>query len=74
LSRRDAGISAHDAGELAEIVASEKPSGPREPFGPATQDWLAKNLGKASSGAWSVGVGVATQVIATLVKQFYGLD
>ena len=62
-----------DANEIAEIIASEAPESSQEPFGKKAKQWIAKNLVKATNGAWSVGVAVATQVLTEAAKKYYGL-
>lgn len=68
-----AGISADDAHELAELASTEKPESPAEPMGPKVKAWLLKNLRKAGSGTWKVGLAVATDVIKEALLKYYGL-
>lgn len=69
----DAGIAADDAAEFAEILASERPESPEEPFGPTARRWIVSNIGKAAGGAWKAGMAVATQVLTEAAMKYYGL-
>lgn len=66
------GIPKNDASALAEIVQSEEPSSPEEPFGEKAASWLASNLKKAASGTWKIGVSVATKVLTDAALKYYG--
>lgn len=68
-----AGISAADAAEFSNIVASEKPESGDQPFGPNAKAWLGANLAKAVDGTWKVGIAVASKVLSEAAMQFYGL-
>lgn len=69
----DSGISKDSANELSEIVKSESPSSKDEPLGARAKQWLLNNLKKAEDGTWKVGISVATDVIKSAVKGYYGL-
>ncbi|MFS1702899.1 hypothetical protein [Alteromonas sp. AMM-1] len=72
-SLEDSGISKDSAKELSEIVKSESPSSKDEPLGARAKQWLLNNLKKAEDGTWKVGISVATDVIKSAVKGYYGL-
>jgi len=69
----EAGIANEDAKELAEIVQSEVPSSPEEPFGENAKKWISSNLKKAAEGTWNVGISVATKVLTEAALKYYGL-
>jgi hypothetical protein len=69
----NAGIPEKDAGELAEILESEEPSSPEEPFGVNATKWLVSNLKKAVEGTWKVGISVATKILTDAALKYYGL-
>jgi len=69
----NSGISENDAEELARLVSSEEPESKAEPMGPKVRDWLAENIKKAASGAWKVGIAVATELIKEALLKYYGL-
>lgn len=68
------GIPASDAKKFVDLVASEKPDAPDQPFGTKTKAWIEKNVGKALNGTWKVGVAVATNLLTEAAKQYYGLN
>lgn len=67
------GMYLYDAEELAEIAASETPDRTDEPIGPKVREWLVSNLSKAASGAWEIGISVATDLIKESLLKFYGM-
>ncbi len=69
----ESGIPSEDARELAEIVQSEEPSSPEEPFGKKAKNWVSSNLKKAAEGTWNVGISVATKVLTEAALKYYGL-
>ena len=69
----NSGISEEDAQELASLAASENPESNAETMGPQVRNWLVKNLKKAVSGTWNMGVVVATGVIKEALLKYYGL-
>lgn len=68
-----AGIPEGAATEFAEIVASEEPTSDG-PFGNKARQWLVKTLPRVATGAWDVGISVATRVLEEAAKRYYGLD
>jgi len=68
----DAGLPVGDARELAEIVNAEEAESADRPWGANAQAWLAKNIGKAASGTWKIGLKVATDVLTEAAMKFYG--
>lgn len=69
----DAGISAIDAKEFGDLVASEKPENNQEPFGNKTKKWIAENIKKAANGTWKIGIAVATETLKQAALHYYGL-
>lgn len=67
------GIGESDAQEFAGILASETPLSAAEPFGAKAREWIARNIGKAATGAWKAGVAVATAVLTEAALKFYAL-
>lgn len=67
------GIPKSDASELVEIMESEEPTSPEEPFGEKAKNWIATNLKKAAEGTWKVGISVATKVLTDAALRYYGL-
>ena len=69
-----AGMAEEDAQELARLAASEQPDSSAEPMGPRVRSWLVKNLKKAASGTWKMGVTVAKDVVKDALLKYYGLN
>lgn len=67
------GISQQDAQEIANLAAREEPESVAEPMGPKVRGWLVRNIKKAATGTWKIGVAVATDVIKEALLKFYGL-
>ena len=67
------GMDERDARELASLASSEKPDSSAEPMGPKVRGWLVENLKKAASGAWKMGVTVATDGVKEALLKYYGL-
>lgn len=67
------GIEEADANEFAEVIASEQPDGPNQPFGVKAKAWIGANIGKALDGTWKIGAAVATNVLTEAPKQYYGI-
>lgn len=65
------GLTDVEAIELAEIVASEKPEGPDEPFGAKAKTWLAKKASDGATGIWKLGTEVAKDLLKQYLKQYY---
>jgi len=69
----ESGISEDDASSLATILESEEPESTDEPFGEKAKNWIASNVKKAANGTWKIGVSIATAVLTTAAKKYYGL-
>ena len=59
--------------EFADILSTEESESTEEPFGAKAKEWFAENIKKAASGAWNVGVSVATRLLTEAALKFYGL-
>lgn len=67
------GIPEADASELAEIMETEEPTSPDEPFGRGAKDWITTNLKKAVEGTWNIGISVATRILTEAALKYYDL-
>jgi hypothetical protein len=70
-SLREIGLNEPDASELAAIVASEKPTSPKEPIGKKAAAWLLANAGKVVE---KVGFTAAATLTAEAIGNYYGLS
>jgi hypothetical protein len=68
------GIEEADAQELTEIVQSEQPSVGNNTLGEKSNNWILKIIGKSLSGVGKIAVGISSNILATLIKQYYGMN
>jgi hypothetical protein len=66
------GISSEDIEELKTAIATD-PKPQSETFGEKVGAWLGKMVSKAASGAWKIGVDVATSLLASAIWAYYGI-
>lgn len=67
------GIDDDSLDELTKAIEVDpKPTEPGK-FGSAVSDWIGKQLQRAASGAWAVGIGAAGNLLATAIGHYYGL-
>jgi AbiTii len=64
------GLPEHDAKELGDIIASERPETSREPLGRRAKQWL---LDRAADGTWKIAVSVATELAKEAAMKYYGM-
>lgn len=70
LSRK--GISTEDIEELKSAIAGD-PKPTSRTLGEKVGAWFGKMLSKAASGAWTIGVDVATNLLASAIWAYYGI-
>ena len=68
-----AGLTAGEAKELAEIADKEGPQDETQPLGTNVQEWLKDRLKGGTAEAWGIGKSLARDVIIEALKQYYGL-
>lgn len=75
LSRRlhKSGVREEDIAELVEIIDNEEPNFVNNTFGKKVNTWTQKMLGKALDGSWNIGIGAAGNLVAEVVKAYYGM-
>ncbi len=67
------GLSEEDTTELAEIIDTEEPNPESQIFGAKVNAWIGKMIGKALDGSWTVGAGVAGNLLAEAIGKYYGI-
>jgi hypothetical protein len=68
-------ISVED-GDIAdlELALKEDPvPSTTQHLGKRVGDWVGKMVGKAASGVWKIGVNIASQLLVTSLRRYYGL-
>lgn len=68
------GVDNADIMELEAALVDEPTAKDGKSFGPKVAGWMGKMIGKAASGAWTVGVNVGTTVIQAALLGYYGLN
>jgi hypothetical protein len=68
------GVDEADILELEAALVDEPTAKDAKSFGPKVAGWMGKMVGKAASGAWTVGVNVGTTVIQAALLGYYGLS
>lgn len=67
------GIEDDDIEELSEIVQTENPNSVNNTLGEKSNSWILKITGKALSGVGKIAVGISSNILASLIRQYYGI-
>lgn len=67
------GVSQDDINELIEIVQVEQPNYTEQKFGVKVNSWIAKMISKTIDGTWNVSIGMAGNLLATAIENYYGM-
>lgn len=70
---RDQGIDEADIEEISEIVVSEKPNEEKAILGEKSNGWISKVINKSLNGIGKIATGISSNLIAALIKQYYGM-
>jgi hypothetical protein len=70
---RKQGLEETDIEEIREIVTNEKPNLENNRLGEKSNSWISKITNKALNGIGKIATGVSSNLLATLVKQYYGM-
>lgn len=66
------GIEKEDIDELVEIVNNEQPINDSV-LGQKSQNWILKIIGKSLNGTGKIAVGISANILATMIKGYYGI-
>jgi hypothetical protein len=66
------GVSDRYLDELERAIQSDPKPTTAEHFGENVGAWIGKMVGNAASGAWKIGVGAASSLLATAIWTYYG--
>ena len=69
----NSGIEEEDIQELSEILQSEEPGAVHSPLSEKSNQWILKIAGKALSGTGKIATGVSSNLLAGLIRQYYGI-
>lgn len=67
------GIAEEDIKELCQIVTNEKPNQENNRLGERANGWISKILNKSLNGIGRIATGVSANLLATLIRQYYGM-
>jgi hypothetical protein len=70
---RDQGIDEADIEEISEIVVNEKPNEEKAILGEKSNGWISKVINKSLNGIGKIATGISSNLIAALIKQYYGM-
>lgn len=66
------GVKRSDVDDLREALIIDPHPTVSGTFGEKVSSWIARMVGKAASGAWSMSVGAAGSLLATAIAKYYG--
>jgi hypothetical protein len=67
------GIEKEDIEELTEIVQSENPN-ENNMLGERSTNWILKIIGKSLNGVGKIATGISANILATMIKGYYGIE
>ena len=67
------GVEDEDINELTEIVQSEQPNSENNTLGEKSNGWILKVAGKALSGIGKIATGISSNLLASIIRQYYGM-
>lgn len=73
-SLKEVGVEAADLAELERAIGADPKPNERGRFGAQVSQWVGTMVGKAASGAWSVGTDAAGAVLTKALLAYYGFN
>ena len=67
------GIDNVDIEEIFEIIAVEEPNTEENRLGEKSNSWISKIINKSLNGVGKIATEISANVLATLIKQYYGM-
>ncbi len=67
------GLAGDDISQLKEALDFDPSPTTPDKFGPKVASWMGKMIEKAAQGGWQIGAGTAGNLLAQLIKTYYGL-
>ena len=68
------GIEKADVDEISEIIAKEEPNIEESKLGEKSNSWISKIINKSLNGVGKISTGISANLLATLIKQYYGMQ
>lgn len=70
---RNHGFEEAEIQELSEIVTSEKPNEADNRLGEKANSWISKSINKSLNGIGKIATGVSSNLLAAIIKGYYGM-
>lgn len=70
---RQQGIEDADIEEISQIVTTENPKSESNLLGEKSNSWISKIINKSLNGIGKIATGVSANLLATFIKQYYGM-
>jgi len=70
---QDRNVSCADIDDLETALKEDPTPTNPEVFGNKVSSWIGKMMSKAASGAWQIGVSAAGNLLASIIRAYYGL-
>ncbi|MFZ4739864.1 MAG: hypothetical protein ACOYLE_01730 [Bacteroidales bacterium] len=67
------GIEQEDIQELLELVKNENPNQENGRLGEKSNGWISKIINKSLNGVGRIATGISANILATLIRQYYGM-
>lgn len=67
------GLDTEDIKEISEIVTNEQPIIEHNRLGEKSNGWISKIINKSLNGVGKIATGISANILATLIKQYYGM-
>jgi hypothetical protein len=67
------GIAEEDLRELDEIVRTETPNHENNRLGEKANGWVSNIINKSLNGIGKIATGISSNLLATIIKQYYGM-
>ena len=71
---RKQGIEEEDIAEITEIVQNEQSNAETGRLGEKANGWISKIINKSLNGIGKIATGISVNLLATLVKGYYGIN
>lgn len=70
---RNQGVDEEDIKEISEIVVSEEPNQDKAILGQKSNGWILKVINKSLNGIGKIATGISSNLLASLIRQYYGM-
>ncbi|MEO8255224.1 MAG: hypothetical protein ABI554_12660 [Flavobacterium sp.] len=67
------GIDKDDIEEISGIITVEEPNIKENRLGKESNNWISKIINKSLNGVGKIATGISANILATLIKQYYGM-